>query len=1085
MSQSARQRNLFAAEDFSVVYDSFKQANFQSYDYDTIRLAMVEYIRNKYPEHFNDWVKSSEFVALVELMAFLGNNLAFRADLAVRENFLSTAQKNESVLRIADFLGYSPARPYPSTGLLKIKTIKTTQNIYDVKGKSLKNKTIQYYDETNSTSYQDFLLILNEVFSSSNKFGSPYNSSVINGIETQTYQTNNTISNSVVFPFKSKVNGVQQPFEIVNLEITADKMQLVEPSPNVLRSYNIVYKNDRQGLLSPNTGFFVGFKQGTLSQTDNIISAPVANTILDIWNNNVNNIDVWVQSIDDNEIVTDEWTKVDRQFGVSALFNSVDKNIRKIFSVKTLTNNAISIVFGDGSFSEMPSGIIRTWTRSSLNQSYALNPDDIGTVTYSFNYIGSDNNQYTVTFTAELEETITTASSSESIANIKENAGRVFSTQDRMVTAADYNVYPLSATNNILKIKSINRTYSGHSRFLKINDPTSQYQNVNMFGDDGYLYYENVLGKDIATLNIQYSNFQIYDLYIKNLAENSEIMNFYYSKYSPYTITYSEDTNIFNATKFEWQLVSSGTNVSTGYITRIAEPNATTGTGNKVRRIGGVSDYVELRNITRGSIVDFYDPTTSETIGARVIDIYQDGLGLDDSTGNPTGIDNKGNGSIKLSKLIPDGYVIKRIYSAYNKKFTETEKTNIINELSNKNTFGLRYDPNSLSWKIITASNLAQLTSDSADTFSLLHAGNNTGNNADNSWIIRFDYQADSWAITYRKFRIIFGSETSLRFYNENGKQKFNMETGKPERDKIKILSVNNMPDSQSPLGVDTNLFIYGYFSEPNGYTDDHKVIVTLSDIDNDGYPDSPRSLQEIVGTNTIRLANFVEDGYTYSAYSATGTKIVDGRKSLKFQFTRIADNNQRIDPAISNIIDTYVLTNNYDTLYRTWLQNDKNIDNRPLPPTSDELSLQFYNIDTKKSISDTVIYRSVKYKTLFGNTADSGLQAKFRIVKSAGSSITDTELKSRIIANIQLFFDINNWDFGETFYFTEMAAFIHNKMAGILGSIVIVPVQESSLFGNLFQVSPNGDELFIPDVTLDNIEIVTSYTEDNLRMKK
>ena len=58
MAQSTRQRNLFAAEDFKVVYDSFKQANFKSYDYDTIRGAMVDYIQNNYPENYNDWIQS-------------------------------------------------------------------------------------------------------------------------------------------------------------------------------------------------------------------------------------------------------------------------------------------------------------------------------------------------------------------------------------------------------------------------------------------------------------------------------------------------------------------------------------------------------------------------------------------------------------------------------------------------------------------------------------------------------------------------------------------------------------------------------------------------------------------------------------------------------------------------------------------------------------------------------------------------------------------------------------------------------------------------------------------------------------------
>ena len=68
MAQNIRQSSLFAAEDFSVVYESFAQADFQSYDFDTIRNSMVNYINNNYPENFNDWISSSEFVSLIELM---------------------------------------------------------------------------------------------------------------------------------------------------------------------------------------------------------------------------------------------------------------------------------------------------------------------------------------------------------------------------------------------------------------------------------------------------------------------------------------------------------------------------------------------------------------------------------------------------------------------------------------------------------------------------------------------------------------------------------------------------------------------------------------------------------------------------------------------------------------------------------------------------------------------------------------------------------------------------------------------------------------------------------------------------------
>ena len=139
MAQGARQSSLFSAEDFSVVYESFSEANFQAYDYETIRNAMVDYINRNYPENYNDWINSSEFVSLIELMSFLGHNLAFRSDLASRENFLSTAERRESALRIAEFLGYNPTRNVVASGFLKLESVFTTEAVFDSSGNSLNN----------------------------------------------------------------------------------------------------------------------------------------------------------------------------------------------------------------------------------------------------------------------------------------------------------------------------------------------------------------------------------------------------------------------------------------------------------------------------------------------------------------------------------------------------------------------------------------------------------------------------------------------------------------------------------------------------------------------------------------------------------------------------------------------------------------------------------------------------------------------------------------------------------------------------------------------------------------------------------
>ena len=56
MASTDRQNRLLLAEDWKRIYQSYKNAEFQSYDFDTIRRTMVQYIRTNYPEDFNDYI---------------------------------------------------------------------------------------------------------------------------------------------------------------------------------------------------------------------------------------------------------------------------------------------------------------------------------------------------------------------------------------------------------------------------------------------------------------------------------------------------------------------------------------------------------------------------------------------------------------------------------------------------------------------------------------------------------------------------------------------------------------------------------------------------------------------------------------------------------------------------------------------------------------------------------------------------------------------------------------------------------------------------------------------------------------------
>ena len=129
MATTSRQTSLFGVEDWKSLYKTYKEADFQSYNFETLRKTFIDYLRQHHPESFNDYVESSEFIAMLDLMAFMGQSLSFRNDLNTRENFLDTAERRDSVTRLAKLVGYTPKRNEAAEGYLKITAISTTESI--------------------------------------------------------------------------------------------------------------------------------------------------------------------------------------------------------------------------------------------------------------------------------------------------------------------------------------------------------------------------------------------------------------------------------------------------------------------------------------------------------------------------------------------------------------------------------------------------------------------------------------------------------------------------------------------------------------------------------------------------------------------------------------------------------------------------------------------------------------------------------------------------------------------------------------------------------------------------------------------
>jgi hypothetical protein len=201
----------------------------------------------------------------------------------------------------------------------------------------------------------------------------------------------------------------------------------------------------------------------------------------------------------------------------------------------------------------------------------------------------------------------------------------------------------------------------------------------------------------------------------------------------------------------------------------------------------------------------------------------------------------------------------------------------------------------------------------------------------------------------------------------------------------------------------------------------------------------------------------------------------------LYYQYRHNTPSSSRIDPSTSNIIDLYVLTANYNTDYRNWMLDNTHSLSEPVAPTNISLETDYAELNNKKAISDTIIFQSAKFKPIFGNKSTLNLQATFKVVKNPGLNISDADIKTSVVNTINIYFAISNWDFGDTFYFSELAAYLHRSLSPNIASIIIVPNDDTVNFGSLYQINAEANEIIISSATVDDVQIITAVTAGQL----
>lgn len=1149
MAITTRQTSLLVQQDWTKIYQTFREADFQSFDYETLRKSMIEYLRTYYPEDFNDYTDSSEFIALIDLIAFLGQSLAFRADLNARENFIDTAERRDSILKLARLVSYNPKRSVPATGFLKFDSVSTTETVFDSTGINLSKVVVNWNDSTNENWLEQFTAILNSSLIATQAIGKPGATKTLSGIKTDEYTVDVVSGITPTYPYSASIAGVTYPFEIVSATSNSQNY-IYESTPGPSAPFNFLYRNDNQGNASNNTGYFFFFKQGTLNNLDFSITESLPNRLVNINFDNINNSDVWLYALSSGGALNELWTQVPAVNGINVIYNNTED--RNLYSVATRANDQIDLVFGDGSFTNIPVGDFRIYYRVSNNLTYKITPDEMSGIIINIPYVGRTGRAETLTIQASLQYTVTNAISRESLDDIRTKAPQQYYTQNRMVTGEDYNVLPYTSFNNILKIKAVNRTSSGISRYLDVIDATGKYSSTNIFAQDGIIFKEDYQEAEIFQFTSSIEVNSIVRNTLKPLISGITTRHLYYdtaTRNSPQGATIVA-TSMTTGTVYK--IISVGSTTFTNFgasANTVGTVFTATAAGTGSGTVATVATWTQLTNTGSRSTGTFDSPSYTFLVqGSLVKFVAPAGKYFDAQnqlqTGTPTteyqrtvlwasiiNYDTPGIDSVAtLSVVVPTDAIVEEIIPVFANDWSETLINNIILQILSYKTFGLRYDIPSMSWQIVESQNLG------SGAFSLTNAGSTAGTGLDNSWFIKLSFANGEYTATSRGLNYYFESERETRFYFDPDVRVYDSRTATTQLDSIKVLRTNTEPDSSSALFYSQTYRIWQRAIGPDGVDDNRKIKITFPDDNLDEVPDDPDLFVELVAP-TVNTQNkyvfFIESTNQYNFlqydpvgqetivteyateedilnyislyatgtifyatdenifYESQGTTLLEvtnyiarlGRQDLQFQYKHNAPNSRRIDPSPNNLIDFYILTKTYSTDYFAYITDTSGKISEPVAPTIDELKTEFGSIETYKTISDSIIYNPAVFKPLFGSKANAALRATFKVIKNPNVTVSDNEIKSQVVAAINSYFDINNWDFGETFYFSELSAYLHTTLVPNVSSIVIVPSNTGSQFGTLYQIDSNPDEILVSAATVDNVQIISAITAAQLNI--
>ena len=91
--------------------------NYTNQDFWSMKTRLVDFIKARFPNDFNDFVESDLAVMLIENCAFIADTLSFKMDQIANEIFIDTVSEVDNAFRLSLLVGFKPQPPIASRSL--------------------------------------------------------------------------------------------------------------------------------------------------------------------------------------------------------------------------------------------------------------------------------------------------------------------------------------------------------------------------------------------------------------------------------------------------------------------------------------------------------------------------------------------------------------------------------------------------------------------------------------------------------------------------------------------------------------------------------------------------------------------------------------------------------------------------------------------------------------------------------------------------------------------------------------------------------------------------------------------------------